>query len=42
MGAIVGRWAQGLGGGGGLVAGLRIGRPVGVLLPWGVIAVAAP
>ena len=27
---------------GGLVAGLQIGRPVGVLPPWGVIAVAAP
>ena len=27
---------------GGLVAGLRVGRPVGVLPPWGVIAVAAP
>ena len=24
------------------MAGLRVGRPVGVLLPWGVIAVAAP
>ena len=36
-GAIVG----GRGGGGGLVAGLRVGRPVGVLLPWGVIAVVA-
>ena len=29
-------------GAGGLVAGLRVGRPVGVLPPWGVIAVAAP
>ena len=37
MGAIVGGCAWG-----GLVAGLQIGRPVGVLLPWGVIAVAAP
>ena len=27
---------------GGLIAGLRVGRPVGVLLPWDVIAVAAP
>ena len=33
-GAIVGGW--------GLVARLRVGRPVGVLPPWGVIAVAAP
>ena len=45
-GAIVGCWARGGGGGGGgggqLVAGLPVGRPVGVLLPWGVIAVAAP
>ena len=24
------------------MAGLLVGRPVGVLLPWGVIAVAAP
>ena len=24
------------------MAGLRVGRPVGVLPPWGVIAVAAP
>jgi len=24
------------------VAGLRFGSPVGVLLPWGVIAVASP
>ena len=32
------------GGGGGwlLVAGLWVGRSVGVLLPWGVIAVATP
>ena len=30
------------GGGGGLVAGVRVGRPVGVLPPWAVIAVAAP
>ena len=29
-------------GAGGLVAGLQVGRPVGVLLLWGVIAVAAP
>jgi len=29
-------------GAGGLVAGLRVGRPVDVLPPWGVIAVAAP
>ena len=36
-GVIVGGWVQG-----GLVAGLRVGRPVGVLPPWGVIAVAAP
>ena len=27
---------------GGLVAGLQVGRPVGVLPPWGVIAIAAP
>ena len=36
---------RGRGGGGGgveLVAWLRVGRPVGVLSPWGVIAVAAP
>ena len=26
----------------GLVAGLRVGRSVGVVPPWGVIAVAAP
>ena len=24
------------------MAGLQVGRPVGVLLPWGVIAVAVP
>ena len=36
-GAIVG----GLGTGG-LVAGLRVGRSVGVLLPWGVIAGVVP
>ena len=24
------------------MAGLQVGRPVGVLPPWGVIAVAAP
>ena len=35
-GAIVGGWARGL------VAGLRVGRPVSVLRPWVVIAVAAP
>ena len=29
-------------GAGGLVAGLRVGMPVDVLPPWGVIAVAAP
>ena len=40
-------WASGLGvtstivGSWGLVAGLRVGRPVGALPPWGVIAVAA-
>ena len=41
---IVGGWAWVGGGGrcGGLVAGLRVGRPVGVLPPWGLIAVAAP
>ena len=39
-GAVVGGWARGRGGR--LVAGLRVGRPVGVLPPWGVIAVAAP
>ena len=34
---------RGWGGGGWkLVAGLRVGRSVGVLPPWGVIAVAAP
>ena len=48
----VGFWIQcdgcyigGLGarmGGGELVTGLWVGRPVGVLLPWAVIAVAAP
>jgi len=27
---------------GGLAAGLQVGRPVGVLPPWGVIVVAAP
>ena len=26
----------------GLAAGLGVGRPVGVLLPWAVIVVAAP
>ena len=31
----------GAGGGGGLVAGLRVYRPVGVLPHWGVIAVAS-
>ena len=31
----------GAGGGGELVVGLRVGRPVGVLLHWGVIAVAS-
>ena len=41
-GAILGGWARGWGGGGGLVTGLWVGRPVGVLLPWAVIAVAAP
>ena len=30
-----------LGAGGELVAGLRVGRPVGVLPHWGVIAVAS-
>ena len=25
-----------------LIAGLRVGSPVGVFLPWGMIAVAAP
>ena len=45
-------WASGLsvtgaiagvaGCGGGLVAGLQVGRPVGVLPPWGVIVVTAP
>ena len=38
-GTIVGGWARR--GGRALVAGLRPGRPVGVLPPWGVIAVAA-
>ena len=28
--------------GGGLVAGLQVGRPVGVLPPWGVTVVTAP
>ena len=32
----------GAGRGGELVTGLWVGRPVGVLLPWAVIAVAAP
>ena len=35
-GAIVGGWA------GGLVTGLQVGRPVGVLPPSGLNAVAAP
>ena len=40
---IFGGWAWGGGGGcGGLVAGLQVGRPVGALPPWGLIAVAAP
>ena len=39
-GAVVGGWAQW--GGGGVVAGLRVGGPVGVLPPWGVTGVAAP
>ena len=39
----LGRWSGGLGPRGlGLVAGLQVGRPVGVFPPWGVIAVAAP
>ena len=41
----LGFWSQCDGcfsGGGGLVAGLPVGRPVGVLPPWGIIAVAAP
>ena len=45
----VGFWIQcdgcyigGLGARMGLVTGLWVGRPVGVLLPWAVIAVAAP
>ena len=36
------RAIMGAGRKGGLIAGLRVGRPVGVLLPWDVIAVAAP
>ena len=36
---MLGGWARGVGG---LVAGLWVGRPVGVLLSWAVIAVAAP
>ena len=36
-GAIVGGWARG-----GLVAGLRVGRPVGVLPPWGVLRLQPP
>ena len=39
-GAIAG--VAGCGGGGALVAGFQVGRPVGVLLPWGVIVVTAP
>ena len=35
-------WARRRGGGWLLVAGLWVGRSVGVLLPWGVIAVATP
>ena len=39
----LGRWSGGLGPRGlGLVAGLQVGRPVGVFPPWGVIAFAAP
>ena len=39
----LGRWSAGLGPRGlGFVAGLQVGRPVGVFPPWGVIAVAAP
>ena len=38
-----GCYSGGLGaGGGGLVAGLQVGRPVGVLPPWDLIAIAAP
>ena len=40
--ASVTRAIMGAGCKGGLIAGLRVGRPVGVLLPWDVIAVAAP
>ena len=36
MGATVGGWAQGL------AAGLGVGRPVDVPLPWAVSVVAAP
>ena len=41
-GAIVGGSAPGGGGGGGVVAGLRVGRPVGVLPPWGVLRSQPP
>ena len=37
--AVLGQWRAGRGG---LAAGLWVGRPVGVLLPRGVIVVAAP
>ena len=42
-GCYIGGLGAGMGrGGAGLVTGLWVGRPVGVLLPWAVIAVAAP
>ena len=41
-GCYIGGLGAGMGSGGGLVTGLWVGRPVGVLLPWAVIAVAAP
>ena len=42
-GCYIGGLGAAMGGGGGeLVTGLWVGKPVGVLLPWAVIAVAAP
>ena len=41
-GCYIGGLGAGMAGGGGLVTGLWVRRPVGVLLPWAVIAVAAP
>ena len=44
IGGLGGGLGAGMAGGGGglLVTGLWVRRPVGVLLPWAVIAVAAP